>query len=307
MTTKAIAINLQLDDNVAGYAHEARAAEDAGFAMVTAADHPGTCASPAAVLGALAVTTSTVKLCGYVINAGTHEPLDLASDVATIDQLSGGRAILGIGAGHTPAEWSMYARHYPSARERVDRLVELVDVTTRLLDGETVTFHGEHIHTNSAVLTEPRPVSARVPVLIGGGGSRVLELAGRVGDIVSYTGLGRTLDDGHYHEVRWSPDHIDMALSIVREAATAAGRAGPVVDILVQYNVVTGDRAETLARLMSRAGLPQEILDQAPFLLVGTITQQLDQILRNRERWGITSYTVRDRQAGAALIAALNH
>ncbi len=142
MTSTAIAINLQFDDSVAGYAREARAAEDDGFAMVTAADHPGTCASPAAVLGALAVATSTVKLCGYVINAGTHEPLDLASDIATIDQLSGGRAILGVGAGHTPSEWLMYARPYPSAGERVDRLVEIVDVTTRLLAGETVTFPG---------------------------------------------------------------------------------------------------------------------------------------------------------------------
>ena len=159
MASASIAINLQLDDNVAGYAREARAAEGDGFAKVTAADHPGTCASPAAVLGALAIATSTVRLCGYVINAGTHEPLDLASDIATIDQLSGGRALLGIGAGHTPAEWSMYSRRYPAAGERVDRLVEIVDVTTRLLAGETVTFHGEHIHTNCAVLTEPRPPS----------------------------------------------------------------------------------------------------------------------------------------------------
>jgi alkanesulfonate monooxygenase SsuD/methylene tetrahydromethanopterin reductase-like flavin-dependent oxidoreductase (luciferase family) len=200
----------------------------------------------------------------------------------------------------------MYSRRYPAAGERVDRLVEIVDVTTRLLAGETVTFHGEHIHTNCAALTEPRPVSGRVPVLIGGGGRRVLELAGRVGDIASYTGLGRTLDDGHYHQVRWSGDHTDTALGVVRQAADAAGRNPPVIDILVQYNIVTDDRAEACTRLMSRAGLPFEILDQAPFLLVGTIAQQVEQVHRNRERWGITSYTVRDRQAGAALIAALN-
>ena len=307
MTSTAIAINLQFDDSVAGYAREARAAEDDGFAMVTAADHPGTCASPAAVLGALAVATSTVKLCGYVINAGTHEPLDLASDIATIDQLSGGRAILGVGAGHTPSEWLMYARPYPSAGERVDRLVEIVDVTTRLLAGETVTFQGKHIHTNTAVLTEPRPVVERVPVLIGGGSRRVLELAGRTADIVSYTGLGRTLEDGHNHQTNWSDAHTDTALGLVRNAADAAGRTPPVIDILVQHNVVTDDRAETFARLMPRAGLPFEILDQAPFLLVGTIQQQVEQFHRNLERWGITSYTVRDRQAGAALIAALNH
>lgn len=306
MTGASIAINLQLGDNVADYAHEARAAEDEGFAMVTAADHPGICASPAAVLGALAIATTTVRLCAYVTNAGTHEPLDLASDIATIDQLSGGRATLGLGAGHTPAEWTMYGRSYPTAAERVNRLVEIVEVTTRLLAGETVTFHGDHIHTVDAVLSEPRPVATRVPVLIGGAGRRVLELAGRAGDTLSYTGMGRTLADGHNHQVNWIAANTDTALDAVRQAATAAGRTTPIIDILVQYNLIAEDRAQAITGVMPRAGLPYDVLDQAPFLLVGTIAQQVEQIHRNHERWGITSYTVRDRHAGAALIAALS-
>jgi probable F420-dependent oxidoreductase len=306
MTNSRFAINLQLDDNVAVYADTARAAEGDGFAMVTAADHPGTCASPAAVLGALAVATSTIQLCGYVINAGTHEPLDLASEIATIDQLSAGRAIFGVGAGHTPAEWTMYGRQYPSSGARVDRLVEVVDVTTRLLAGETVTFRGEHIHTVDAALARPRPARERIPVLIGGGGRRVLELAGRMADVLSYTGLGRTLEDGHRHEVKWSDDDTASALDIVRSAAAAAGRTPPVVDILVQYNVITDDRDAVLAKLLGSLPLSPDDRAKTPFMLVGTIAQQVEQVHRNREKWGITSYTVRDREAGAALIAALD-
>jgi probable F420-dependent oxidoreductase len=306
MTKSPIAINLQLDDNVALYADEARAAERDGFAMVTAADHPGTCASPSVVLGALAMVTSTLRLGAYVANAGTHEPLDLASDIATIDQLSEGRAVLGLGAGHTAAEWTMYGRPHPTAGARVDRLVELVDVTTRLLAGETVTFDGAHIRTVEAKLETPLPIAEHVPVLIGGGGRRVMKLAGRVADIVSYSGLGKTLPDGHRHEVLWSDDDIRRALERVTLAASEAGRTAPTFDILVQLNMVTDSRDVVLEKFASRADVPIDVLRQTPFLLVGTLEQQAEQIERNYETWGITSYTVRDRAAGAELIAALN-
>jgi probable F420-dependent oxidoreductase len=305
MTKFRIAINLQLDDNVARYADEARAAERDGFAMVTVADHPGTCASPAVVLGAIAVVTSTLRLGAYVANAGTHEPLDLASDIATIDQLSGGRAVLGLGAGHTPAEWTMYGRPYPSAGARVDRLVELVAVTTRLLAGETVTFDGAHIRTVEAKLKSPLPIAEHVPVLIGGGGRRVLELAGRVADIVSYSGLGKTLPDGHRHEPLWSDDDVRRSVERVALAARDAGRSAPVLDILVQLNTVTDSRDVVFEKFAARSDVPIDVLRHTPFLLVGTVAQQVEQVHHNREKWGITSYTVRDRTAGAALIAAL--
>ncbi len=304
MENSGISINLQLGDDISRYAHEARTAESEGFAMVTIADHPGTSASPAVVLGALCVATSTIALCTYVTNAGAHEPLDLASDIATVDQLSGGRAVLGIGAGHTPKEWTMYGRDYPTAGQRVDRLAEMVEVTTRLLVGETVTFHGRHIHADTAALVAPVPVDT-VPLLIGGGGQRLLSLAGRYANIVSYTGLGNTLPDGHKHVANWSETYTTRSFEHVREAAIAAGRQTPIFDILVQFNVVTNDRSDVLASLARRMEVEIDVLDRAPFLLVGTLQQQVEQINRNRETWGITSYTVRDRVAGAALIAAL--
>jgi probable F420-dependent oxidoreductase len=306
MTKPEIAVNLQLGDDMASYVDEARAAEDAGFAMVTMADHPGTCASPAVVLGALAVATSTIQLSAYVTNAGVREPLDLASDIATIDQLSGGRAVLGIGAGHTPSEWTMYARRYPTAGQRVDRMIELIEVTTRLLAGETVTFTGAHIHTVDAKLETPRPIAEHVPVLVGGGGQRVMERAGRVADIVSYSGLGKTLPDGHNHSVDWTAEAIRAALDAVHRGAAAAGRTAPMIDVLVQYNLVTDDRIGAFERIMPRVKLPLDVLLNAPFLLVGPIEQQVEDVYRHYEKWGIASYTVRDREAGAALIAALN-
>src|SRR5690349_23932323 len=113
----------------------ARRAEAAGFTALTVADHPGTCAAPFVALAAAAAVTSTIRLGSYVVNAGIREPILIAADVATLDVVSGGRAILGIGAGHTPAEWAAVGRVRPGVRERVDRCIAVAETTMRMLAG----------------------------------------------------------------------------------------------------------------------------------------------------------------------------
>ena len=156
----------------------AQKAEDSGFDALYVADHLGVTASPFAALAAAAGVTSTLKLGTYVLNVGIRYPLAIASDAATIDVLSNGRFILGLGAGHTPAEWAMTGRDYPSAAARVGRLVETVDVVTKLLAGEVVTHHGRYVHVDDAFLLTPRPVQDPIPLLIGGNGAQVLRLGG---------------------------------------------------------------------------------------------------------------------------------
>ena len=94
----------------------ARKAEKARFEAFLVADHPGVTASPFVALATAAAATSKITLGTYVVNAGVRDPLQIATDVATLDVVSGGRAQLGIGAGHTPAEWTMTGAPYPSPR-----------------------------------------------------------------------------------------------------------------------------------------------------------------------------------------------
>jgi probable F420-dependent oxidoreductase len=300
-----IVVNLQLTGAVESMVAEAVAAEADGFAAVFVPDHPGSGPSSAAVLGAITAATSTLRLGAYVLNAGRHEPLDLANDIATLDRLSGGRATLGLGAGHTPAEWTMYGDNYPTPGGRVDRLIEVAEVTRRLLDGETVTHHGTHLRTTDARLESPRPMAEHVPLLIGGGGRRVLELAGRIADIAAYSGLGATKADGHTHEPRWTPGDTDLAMSVIDRAANTAGRTSPEIDVLVQALAITDDRAAVMRKFAERAGANLGDLDYIPFVLVGSLDQIVNDMHTCADRWGITSYTVRNRQAGAAVIAAL--
>jgi len=281
-----------LDTDPRAWLDLAKKAEDAGFDTLYVADHLGVTASPFAALAAAAGVTSTLKLGTYVLNVGVRDPLSLASDAATIDVISNGRFALGLGAGHTPAEWAMTGRAYPSAGERVGRLVETVDVVTRLLAGEVVTHHGRHVHVDDAFLLTPRPVQDVIPLLIGGNGAQVLRLGARCADIVSLSGLGRTLEDGHRHEAQWSEAAITERVGLVREASPAPTR--PILDALVQYVRITDHRdtaAERLAEFVPGPA-PAEILG-APYALLGTLDQLADEIAQHHEQWGFTSYVVR--------------
>jgi probable F420-dependent oxidoreductase len=246
-------------------------AETAGFAALLVADHPGLSASPFVALAAAASATSTITLGTYVLNTGVRDPVHVASDVATLDVVSGGRALLGLGAGHTPAEWEVSGLPYPSATTRVDELFRFVErVLVRLQDPEVL----------------PRPVQPRIPLLLGGGNRRLLEYAVAHADIVGLSGLGRTLADGHSHEVRWSTRDVDALAASVRGAAC--------VDVLVQHVEITGDREAATARFV--AGVPSlavEDLLSCPFVLIGTEDEIAAHVLASRERWGIDRFTVR--------------
>ena len=305
MSAPTIRFGLQagFDTDSRAWLDLAKKAEDAGFDALYVADHLGVTASPFAALAAAAGATSTLKLGTYVLNVGVRDPLSIASDAATVDALSSGRFILGLGAGHTPVEWSMTGREYPTAAERVGRLAETVDVVTRLLAGEVVTHHGRYVHLDDAFLLTPRPVQGAIPLLIGGNGRQVLRLAARSADIVGLSGLGRTLEDGHRHEAQWSEAAITERVGLVRDASPTPTR--PILDALVQHVRITDHRdtaAERLAQFVA-GPTPAEILG-APYALIGTLDQLADELLQHYERWGFTSYVVRADviDAAAALI-----
>ena len=222
-----------------------------------------------------------------MVNGGVREPMLLAADVATLDLLSGGRAVLGLGAGHTPAEWAAVGRVRPDVAGRVDRCIAVAEATTRLLAGEKVTVDRAGVVLRGALLAKPRPVRDRVPLLIGTANSRLLRWAGEHADIVGLTGFGRTLPDGHAHEARWRLDQIDAQVALVRAGGAAA------LEALVQVVAVTDDAEAVLAGHAAELGMGVEELGEVPFQLVGTPDEIVAAVRRNRERWGITRYAVR--------------
>jgi F420-dependent oxidoreductase-like protein len=181
----------------------AQAAETAGFDAVTVMDHfyqiggVGSEDQPMleayVTLGALAARTSRVRLATLVTGVTYRNPALLAKMVTTLDAVSGGRAMLGIGAAWNESEHAGYGIDFPPIGERMDRLDEALTICRRMFTEERPSFEGRHYRIDRA-LNSPRPVQPGGPkILIGGGGERrTLRLVARHGDMSHWWG---TLDD----------------------------------------------------------------------------------------------------------------
>ncbi|MDT5032436.1 MAG: hypothetical protein QOC94_2607 [Actinoplanes sp.] len=271
-------------ENAAEWLDTARQAETAGFTALYVADHPGSGASPFVALAAAAAVTSTIKLGSYVVNAGVREPMLLAADVATLDVVSGGRAVLGLGAGHTPAEWAAVGKVRPAVAGRVERFIAVAEATAQLLAGAEVTVDVPELTMLRAALGAPACVQERVPLLFGGGNSRLLRWAAAHADVIGLSGLGRTLADGHSHEVRWRGAEIDAQVELA---------AGKPIEALVQQVEITDDAGAFYAAKAAELAMPESELRAAPYLLAGTTDEIVDAVREHGRRWGITRFAVR--------------
>lgn len=169
------------------------AAEASGFDAFFLMDHVqqiGGVGDPAdpimeayTLLGALAARTTTIKLGTLVTGVVYRNPALLAKMVTTLDVISKGRAILGIGAAWYADEATRYGYRWPAARERLDRLEDALRICRAMFTDAVATVHGTH-HQVQAALNSPRPVQAGGPrILVGGGGERrTLRLAAQYAD-----------------------------------------------------------------------------------------------------------------------------
>ncbi len=279
-----------------------RRAEAAGFDLMLVSDHVGPGRSPLPMLAAVAATTATLRLGTLVLNADMRNPVQLAWDVTTIDHLSGGRFELGLGAGHTPHEYDETGVELRPPAVRKAAMAEQVEIIRRLLDGETVDWDGEHHRLTGAKVD--RAVQERLPILVGGNGDALLTHAARHADIIGLQGLGRTHDDGHRHDVKWSADHLDAQLACLR---AAAGQRFDDIELnaLVQVVTVTDDAAGAIDQLCARNdGLDPHELATTPYALIGTVDEIVAKLHACRERWGISYFAVRELDAFAPVIAA---
>ncbi len=180
---------------------QAKAAEAAGFELVTVMDHlyqiqgMGSTAEPMlegwSVLSALARESSTVRLGTLVTGVTYRNPAMLAKQVTTLDVLSGGRAILGIGAAWNEEEHIGYGIDFPPVKERMDRLEEALTIARLMFTEERPSFDGQHYRIHEA-LNSPRPLQAGgPPILVGGGGEqRTLRIAAKFADMTHWFALG---------------------------------------------------------------------------------------------------------------------
>lgn len=168
-----------------------RRIEALGFGWISIWDHfygatgrpdDAACLEAVAMHAALACSTTKVRCGSLVYSVGYRHPAVLAKAITTIDQLSGGRAEMGIGAGWAQVEYDAYGIPFPSPKVRLDQLEEGIQCLRGLLHHEVTSFRGNYFSLNEA-RNEPRPVQPKLPIWIGGGGEkRTLKIAAKYAD-----------------------------------------------------------------------------------------------------------------------------
>ncbi|SDC53767.1 LLM class F420-dependent oxidoreductase [Rhodococcus tukisamuensis] len=163
----------------------AQKAEELGYDSFMIPDHLGNQVGPIAALGALAVATDKIRIGTAVLANGFRHPAVLAKDAATIDVLSGGRLELGIGAGWMKEEFDKGGIAYDSPGVRIAKLEETLQILDTLLRGQECNFQGKYFQING-LKGSPRPRQGpRPPIVVGGGGPKMLALAAKYADIIS--------------------------------------------------------------------------------------------------------------------------
>lgn len=169
--------------------------------------------------------------------AGMRNPAQLGKVVASIDNIAGGRVIVGLGAGWMPREFTDFGMPFLDTGERLKQLEETVQILKRMWgDEDEVTYEGKHVQA-SGVVCQPKP-PRKVPVLIGGAGEKVtLKIAAREADIWNnvarhQAALGHKIDvlNRHCDAIGRDPGEIVVSQQCLVTIASDAERVGPMAD-----------------------------------------------------------------------------
>jgi len=284
----------------------ARRAEAAGFSTLLVRDHfieePfGHQLAPFTALASVAAVTSTLRVGTFVLANDYRHPVIVAKEMATLDYLSGGRVELGMGAGFSVPEYQQAGLLLHSAGTRIDRLQESLRIITGLWTDEPCTFHGQH-YTIDSLNGYPKPMQGpRPPLLVAGGGRRILSMAAREADIVGLLSApivnGLITDD----PTPRLPESVDQRVSWIRAAAGA--RFEQLELSIVAAIRVTDDRdaaAADIAHQRSWRAVSSAQILSMPSQLVGTLEQIVEGLLERRARYGISYIVVSDSDMDAA-------
>ena len=288
--------------SAAAWRDGAKKAEALGFSTFLirdhlVADHFGVQFAPFSALAIAAAATSSIHLGTYVIDNDFRHPAVLAKECATLDLLSDGRFELGLGAGWLKAEYDRAGVPFDSAAVRLSRMEESIEILKELFSGREATLSGAYYNVDR-LPNYPTPVARRIPLVIGGGRKRVLQIAGRVADTVAVmtstltTTFSSTAD----------PDERRAAAIEARIGWIKEGAGGRFDEIELSTGpdlIVTdrrGARTEDLIARNGWDGLTAFDIAAMPLIRIGSIDEIAGGLHEIRERFGFSYFVFADGQ-----------
>src|SRR5208282_659512 len=283
----------------------ARRAEDLGFYSVSLDDHffmRGIMADPGqphlecyTTLSAIAAMTTRVKIVPLVTAMSYRNPSLLAKMMATLDNVSGGRFIAGLGAGWFKEEYAAYNFPYPSNAERIEQMGEGIKVLKAMWTQDEPSFHGRYFSVDKAYCF-PRPIQRPYPpIMIGGGGKRILQIAAEEADILN---LNPPVTEGFVDiakAMKFGKDEMKRRIGMVRDFAKAAGRPAEAIELSAMSFVISAKEKSVVDAMI--AGMAQALgiadVDAArnsPQVLVGTVDDVKRELAWRIENLGMTYF-----------------
>lgn len=284
----------------------AKRAEANGFDVLTMPDHFTDQLAPIPALMAAADATTSLRVGALVWDNDYKHPVVLAKELATIDLLSGGRLELGIGAGWMISDYEQSGIAYDRAGVRIDRFIEGLDVIRGCMAEGAFTYSGKH-YTITDYNGSPKPIQAPCPpILIGGGGKRVLTYAAQHADIV---GINATMASGAVGPEAFSTMTADAVVGKVDIVRDAVGDRLDHIEMNIRaYMVSVSDDAQgSIERFAKTMGVETKMMAETPFALMGPQAKLVEDLLARRERWGFSYIIVGggDVDSFAPVVAAL--
>jgi probable F420-dependent oxidoreductase len=295
------AFTFLVDDYTATNATElgerARRAEALGATTFVIPDHLVPMMAPIPYLATVAAATERLRISAFVHNNDLRHPVILAKDLATLDILSGGRLDVGIGAGWNKPEYDAIGLRFDPVGVRVSRLTEAVAVLKGCFGEGSFSFAGEH-YTITDYDGQPKPIQQpHPPIFIGGGGRRILTLAGREANIVGLAPRILSEQRSDPRSVTWAA--TEEKLAWIQEAA------GDRFDGLT-FNVypsgwpitvtddLRGEARKVIDRMKERTGIELTVDEvvASPHIFIGSIERFVEKFEELRERLGISSFMV---------------
>jgi len=275
--------------------------------VLTMPDHFTDQLAPVPALMSVADATTKLRVGALVWDNDYKHPVVLAKELATMDLLSDGRLELGIGAGWMISDYEQSGIPYERAGLRIDRMIEGIDVMKGCFAQGAFSYAGKH-YTITNYDGLPKPLQAPCPpILIGGGGKRVLTYAAQVADII---GINATMSAGAVGPEAISTmtaEAVDGKVDIIRDSA---GDRFNHVEMNIRAFLVniTDDAAGAISRLAAGMGVEESMVAETPFALMGPPSKLIEDLIARRERWGFSYVIVggEDIEKFAPVVAALS-
>jgi probable F420-dependent oxidoreductase len=251
-------------------------------------------------LSAIAAVTKNVCVAPTVVANSFRTPAMLAKITSTLDHLSNGRLVLGIGSGWQRSEYDAHGYPYPSNVERLEQLHDSIKLIKAMWTQEEPAYHGRFFSVSKAY-NNPRPVQKpHPPIMVGGSGSKLLEITAaeaQIANLIPPIINGKDFAQDPAAAVKFDKDNLKRRIQTLQRLAVQSGRAADAVEIsglaMVRLSHSKSEIEAAAGQTASAMGFPnEEAVRNSPVMLFGTPAEVKRELRSRIEEFGMTYFIV---------------